>query len=327
VVEPESKDENLSPDDDDDEEDAGDSLLRNVARAPPVQPRRVGVPLSPGDVVAGHVLRRRLGEGGMGVVWEAEHVATGRPVALKFLKRAGPQDDMARRFLREARAARAVAHSSIVAIHDLLELEDGSPVIVMELLQGETLAARLARERTVPLPELARMLGDVCGALECAHALGIVHRDLKPENIFLASSAPGITAKVLDFGIAKLTSPEGDAARTGATTAAGAIVGSLLYISPEQLLGEKDVDHRADIWAIGAILYEALSGTRPIVAKTVGDVYKVVLGDGVVPIAERAPQLPLPILDLVTRMLSRERGRRPDQVSEVRLVLSEYAAR
>jgi serine/threonine-protein kinase len=260
----------------------------------------------------------------MGVVWEAED-ASGRRVALKFLKRTGPEDSLARRFLREARAARAVTHSSIVAVHDVVELEDGSPVMVMELLEGETLALRLARERTVPLPELARLLGHVCGAVECAHALGIVHRDLKPENIFLATSPQGTTAKVLDFGVAKLTALDGDAARTGATTDAGAIVGSLLYISPEQLLGEKDVDHRADIWSLGAILYEALSGTRPIAAKTVGDVYNVVLGDGIVPIVQRAPQLPPPILDLVTRMLSRDRARRPEHVREVQLVLSAYA--
>jgi serine/threonine-protein kinase len=306
-------------------EESVSSLVRNVARAPSpaVSDGRVSVPLSPGLVVAGYLLRRSLGEGGMGVVWEAEHVATGRPVAMKFLKRSEDADDgLTRRFLREARAARAVKHPSVVVVHDVLELDDGSAAMVMELLSGETLAERIARQGVVGLPELARILVDVCAAVGCAHSLGIVHRDLKPENIFLVASPEGETVKVLDFGVAKLTASDGDAARTGAATAPGVILGTFLYMAPEQLRGDQGVDRRADVWALGTILYEALSGATP--AKTVGELYRVVLGGAIVPLRDRAPQLPSPILELVARMLSSEPRERPE-MNEVRDVLSGYA--
>jgi serine/threonine-protein kinase len=134
----------------------------------------------------------------------------------------------------------------------------------------------------VALPELARIVVDVCAAVGCAHSLGIVHRDLKPENIFLVASHEGETVKVLDFGVAKLTASDGDAARSGTATAAGVILGTLLYMAPEQLRGDQAVDHRADVWALGIILYEALSGATP--AKTVGELYKVVLQGAIVPL-------------------------------------------
>jgi serine/threonine-protein kinase len=308
-------------------EDSVDSLVRNVARAPAVQEGRVTIPLSPGSVIAGYLLRRSLGEGGMGVVWEAERVGTGTPVAMKFLKRSDPDEGVSRRFLREARAIRAVKHPSVVTVHDVLELGDGSPVMVMELLRGETLAERLARQSVMALPELAPILVDVCSAVACAHSLGIVHRDLKPENIFLVSSAGGHTVKVLDFGLAKLTAADGDAARTagGGSTGAGVLLGTLLYMAPEQLRGEKGIDHRADIWALGTIMYEALSGSTP--ARTVAEIYRVVLLGAMVPLGERAPHLPPPILELVGRMLSHDREQRPNDVREVLDALSRYAAR
>jgi serine/threonine protein kinase len=301
-----------------------DSFLREVARAP--TGRTAPPSVVPGSVVAGRFrLERRLGEGGMGVVWAATHAVTRKPVALKFLKRAEHDDRRAvQRFLREARAACAVRHPSVVEIHDVLELDDGSPVMVMELLSGETLAQRLERDRTVPLPELARIMVHVCSALGCAHSLGIVHRDLKPENIFLVQSTARIDVKVLDFGIAKLTASEGDAAQSGAMTATGAILGTPYYMAPEQLFGEKDVDHRADIWALGIIFYEALSGSRPTQAENVGQIYKVITTDAMRPLRETAPHLPEPILDLVSRMLERDRARRPVDVREVLGVLSRY---
>jgi serine/threonine-protein kinase len=195
----------------------------------------------------------------------------------------------------------------------------------MELLRGETLADHLARQPVMALPELARVLVDVCSAVACAHSLGIVHRDLKPENIFLVSSPEGRTVKVLDFGLAKLTALDGDAARTaGGTTAAGVLLGTLLYMAPEQLRGEKGIDRRADIWALGTIMYEALSGDTP--ARTIAELYKVVLLGAMVPLRERAPHLPPPILELAGRMLSQDREQRPNDMAEVLDVLSLYAA-
>jgi serine/threonine-protein kinase len=198
--------------------------------------------------------------------------------------------------------------------------------MVMDLLVGETFAARLAREGALPLPEVARIMVDVCSALGCAHALGIVHRDLKPENIFLARSPTGATeVKVLDFGIAKLTAADGDAAQTGTTTATGAVLGTPYYMAPEQLFGEKDVDHRADIWALGIILYEALAGVRPTQGANMGQVYKLVT-TGIPLISERTAHLPTTVVNLVSRMLARDKALRPDGVREVLATLSEYTS-
>jgi eukaryotic-like serine/threonine-protein kinase len=314
-------------------EDAGtppttsvDSLLRDVAHYS--EPTGSVPSRSAGTVVADRFrLERRLGEGGMGVVWEATHTVTRKPVALKFLKRSQEDGRAVHRFLREARAASAVRHPSVVEVHDVLELDDGSPVMVMDLLHGETLAERLRRERALPLSDVASIMVHVCSALGAAHALGIVHRDLKPENIFLESSRQAgerLEVKVLDFGIAKLTATEGDAAHTGATTGTGAVLGSPYYMAPEQLFAEKDLDHRADIWALGVILYEALSGVRPTQAPNMGQIYKMVMTDAIVPLREKAPGLPSAVTDLVGRMLTRDRAGRPRDVREVLSVLSAH---
>jgi serine/threonine-protein kinase len=311
-----------------------DSLIRDIARAPGLTPPGstlessgfAPAALVPGLLVGGRFrLERMLGEGGMGVVWAATHAVTRKPVALKFLKRSRNDDSRAvQRFLREARAACAVRHPSVVEVHDVLELEDGSPVMVMDLLSGETLAQRLARDKLMPLPELVRIMVHVCSAVGCAHALGIVHRDLKPENIFLAQSSGGRAVKVLDFGIAKLTASEGDAAQTGAITGTGAILGTPYYMAPEQLFGERDIDHRADIWALGIIFYEALTGERPTRGDNVGQIYKVIMTDAIVPFGKRAGHLPRPFVELVERMLSRDRAKRPADMSAVLSVLADY---
>jgi serine/threonine-protein kinase len=152
-----------------------------------------------------------------------------------------------------------------------MELESGSPVLVMDLLKGESLRAKLDREGKIPLHDLANMLIPVISAVGTAHASGVVHRDLKPENIFLAQMPGGVVqVKVLDFGIAKLTSAEGLMAHSGALTGTGLLLGTPDYMSVEQILGEEDVDHRADIWALGIVLYECLRGHRPTAAENVG---------------------------------------------------------
>lgn len=315
---------------------SADSLLRDIARAPDATPRgsklnsaafssRAPPVLASGAVIAGRFrLERKLGEGGMGVVWKAAHMVTRKPVALKFLKLAGGDAPASvRRFLREARAACAARHPSVVEVHDVLELEDGSPVMVMELLVGETLAQRLKRGPVLTLAELAQIMVHVGSAVGCAHAAGIVHRDLKPDNIFLTPTASGHVVKVLDFGVAKLTASEGDAEQTGAT-GTGAILGTPYYMAPEQLFGEKDIDHRADIWALGIIFYEALTGCLPTRADNVGQIYKVVLSKAIVPLHVRAAQLPAPFLAMVDRMLSRDRTKRPANVNAVLSVLAQY---
>jgi serine/threonine-protein kinase len=308
-----------------------DSFFREVAAAPEVPLERDDhlANLAAGQIIAGRYrLERALGEGGMGVVWAARHAVTRKPVALKFLKSAARERPETRqRFLREARAASAVRHPSVVDVHDVLELEDGSPVMVMDLLEGETLAARLAREHTLPLAEVARIMVPVCAAVGSAHALGIVHRDLKPDNVFLCAQGGGAEAvKVLDFGIAKLTATEGDAAQSGSVTNTGVLLGTPFYMAPEQMFGERNIDHRADLWAIGVILYEALTGGRPTHGSNVGQVFKMVAKEEIVPLRKVAPTLPEAVLDLVAKLLQHHRERRPADLREVVSVLSAYTS-
>ena len=263
----------------------------------------------------------------MGVVYAATNTRTRRTVALKVLRARVAEDQATRqRFLREARAASAVRHPNVVAIHDVLESEEGLPMMVMELLEGESLAARLAREKVIPLPEIAQLLLPVVSAVGTAHEVGIVHRDLKPDNIFLVRNGEGTDIRVLDFGIAKLTATEGDAAQSGAITGTGAVLGTPYYMSPEQIFGEKDIDHRADIWALGVILYECLAGVRPTQADNIGQIFKIVMTDAIRPIPERMPDLAPEVANLIGRMLSRDRSARPTDLRDVAAVLGAYAS-
>ncbi|WP_437590069.1 serine/threonine-protein kinase [Sorangium sp. So ce1000] len=328
--------------------------------------------LIPGDLVASRYrVDRQLAEGGMGVIWAATHLANGERVALKLL-RPGTTDDAStrRRLLREARAAAAVDHPNVPSIHDVLELENGMPFLVMDLLEGESLRDKLLREAQIPLPELSRILLPVISAVGTAHALGIVHRDLKPDNIFLLTpdsaipraspgSAPdavdprgtparlsagsagsagsadapedpqhdaGARVRVLDFGIAKLTAAGGEASWSWGRTGTGEMLGTPYYMSPEQILGEHDVDHRADIWSLGVILYECLTSVRPTEAENMGKVMKRILTGAIQPIGESAPALPADVATMIDRMLSPDRAQRPADLREVGAVLERYAA-
>ncbi len=281
------------------------------------------------DAVIGgrYSLRRPLGEGGMGWVWEAQHLFTNKRCALKFLKRSN--DDDRRRFEREVRAAAAVRHPNVIDVHDFVELPDGTLVMVMDMLDGEALGAVLRREKCIALPQLAALLVPVASALEAAHALGIVHRDLKPDNIFLSKTeGSAIVVKVLDFGAAKLTATEGAGAPTGtdALTNTGSILGTPYYMSPEQVFAEKDLDGRADIWSLGVVIYECLTGSRPTEADHVGRVMKRIVTGNFEPIANRCEGLPDDVASLVTRMLSVDRHARPRDVTEVREILTRHAA-
>ena len=269
----------------------------------------------------------RLGEGGMGIVYAATHTVTRKRVALKVLRADYAADSNTRqRFLREARAASAVRHPNVVQIHDVLELPGGVPAMVMELLEGETLAHKLDRDGPLDVGALVQFMLPVLSAVGTAHALGIVHRDLKPENIFLARTHDGrVDVKVLDFGIAKLTATEGDAARSGGLTGTGSMLGTPFYMSPEQSFGEPDIDHRADIWSLGVIFYECLAGERPTQAENIGQILKIVMTDAIVPLSQRVPGLPPEVTRLVGRMLQRERSARPADLRELVEILVPFA--
>jgi serine/threonine-protein kinase len=216
--------------------------------------------LEPGTMVTPNVrLVALLGEGGMGSVWVAEHLTLETRVAVKFVSAEALAEGGAgiiARFKREAKAAAKIKSPHVVHTHDHGVLSDGTPYIIMELLEGESLAARLRRTGSLSLKEAALVVSQVGKALTEAHRLGIVHRDLKPDNLFLTSSAGELLVKVLDFGIAKHST----ARKSGVLTASGAFIGTPEYMSPEQMLSSKHVDHRTDVWSLGAVAYEALTG-------------------------------------------------------------------
>ncbi len=288
---------------------------------------RMGAQLRPDAVIAGRYrLDRPLGRGGMGAVWAATHTVTRRRVAMKFVR--GPahaRSELRGRFLREARAATAVKHPNVVHVIDVFELDEDTPVMVMELLEGETLAARIEREERLSLTETARILLPVISAVGTAHARGIVHRDLKPENIFLAVDRDGhANVKVLDFGIAKLVDADGLEAG-GLVTQTGATLGTPCYMAPEQAVATKDPDHRVDVWALGVILYECLSGVRPIEGESVGQVVMRLMSTGITPLERLVRGLPEDVTTLVARMLARERDKRPEDLREVARTLRKAA--
>jgi serine/threonine-protein kinase len=219
------------------------------------------------ELTAGQTIAERYrlialrGTGGMGSVWRALHLPNQRECALKILHRTARNDgaQLNHRFLREARAASSIDSPNAVRVLDY-GMHADVPFIAMELLEGETLAARLHGEGRIAPLEASRIIGHIACALECAHEHGIVHRDLKPENVFLAHTGRGTVAKVLDFGIAKLHDEE---ALARDLTETGALLGTPHYMSPEQIEGARYVDHRADLWSLAVIAFECITGQRP----------------------------------------------------------------
>ncbi len=262
-----------------------------------------------------YLLDELLGRGGMGEVWRARHVVTQRPVALKLLRRTlAYNPDMRRRFLREARAAAAIDHPNVVQVLDAFEAEDGSLALVMPLLEGETLKSMLAREGPLDLDSTLRIVLPMMSAVATAHRLGIVHRDLKPDNVFLALEHGEHVVKVLDFGVAKLI--EADVIQ-GTLTGTGAVLGTPGYMAPEQALADHDQDHGVDIWALGVITYEALSGCKPVEGENTAQLMRSLLTQAITPLEILVADLPEPVTQIVMRMLQRDRVNRPQNLDEV----------
>ena len=282
--------------------------------------------LSEGSIIAGRYrLEQPLGEGGMGTVWAAVHTVTRRSVAMKFLKDSmRHRKDLRERFLREAAAASALKHPNVVEIIDVFDFAEGCPVMVMELLRGETLGAKLLRDERLSLEETAAVLLPVVSAVGTAHALGIVHRDLKPDNLFLIE---GGGVKVLDFGIAKLAAERYlQGGPSAMLTESGSMLGTPCYMAPEQASGEHPVDHRADVWSFGVILYECLSGMRPIEGENLPQVVARLMSAGIMPLERIAPELPGEVTALVKQMLTREVARRTPSLVEVGRTLGRFTS-
>jgi eukaryotic-like serine/threonine-protein kinase len=224
------------------------------------EPEHEPNPYLAGEVVGDRYrLVREIGRGGMGVVWVAHSLVLGVDVALKLIRASAASSALSSRMAREAHAAARLGHPALVRVFDFGWTRNGDPYLVMELVQGETLAAQVKRESRIPAIRAVQMLLPIVDGLRVAHDKGIVHRDIKPDNVFLAADALGRKQpKLLDFGIAKV-----DKQIDGRLTQVGAVLGSPDYMSPEQALGLDDIDERTDIWSLCVVLYEVITGAVP----------------------------------------------------------------
>src|ERR1700684_354766 len=283
-----------------------------------VQPEtKIGI----GSLLAGkYKVTREIGRGGMAAVYEAENVSIGKRVPIKVLAAELSNSAIViERFIREARAAASVKSPYIVEVYDSGRLEDGRPFIAMELLEGESLYDRMARVRLIDPETTVRIIGQVAKGLMKAHAIGIVHRDLKPENIHLCKGEDGEeVAKILDFGLAKFYSPVETDEKTVRLTREGAVFGTPAYMSPEQVKGQGNVDHRADLWALGCMAYECLIG-RPVWNTDQGVAMTfAAIATGPIPVpSEQRPELPKNFDKWFKKALDRDPDKRFQSAKEL----------
>ena len=251
-------------------------------------------------------LVRLLGEGGMGAIYEAEHTLINRKVALKVLH---PdlvvQPEALDRFVREAQAASAIGHPNIIEIFDVGREPDGAAFMVMELLKGHDLGSVLCLEGTINSGRAVDISLQILSALHEVHRKGIVHRDMKPENIFLTiDDRMREVVKILDFGIAKVQ-PRADTPASLSRTRTGVVLGTPYYLAPEQARGSRGFDHRVDLWSMGVMFYEMLSGARPFEGENYNEILSAILMDEPRPLAEAAPHLPQRLTAIVDRALQK----------------------
>ncbi len=273
--------------------------------------------MQPGQLVSGkYRLLQLLGAGGMGSVWGARNELTDRDFAIKFLAPDLAQNREAlQRFFHEAKACGQIKHPAVVDVYDMGQAEDGTPYLVMELLEGEGFDQRLTRAGIIRPPEAAAWIAFIARGLEEAHMRGLVHRDLKPGNIFFAIDSRGeVVPKVLDFGVSKATNTaDGDFARTQT----GAVLGSPAYMSPEQAQGDTDLDGRSDVWSLGVILYEALTGRVPFDAGNYNALMVAIMAKPHIPVREINPAVPPEISTVVDAALAKDKTQRIGTAKEL----------
>src|SRR5258708_2530354 len=277
-----------------------------------------------GELVDGkYRIQHHIGKGGMGSVFAARHEFLQRDVALKFVSTAATTPEGLARFRNEARALAAIRSDTVANVLDAGHRAAGTPFIALDLLEGDDLARVLQEHAPLPIDDAVGWVLQALEALAEAHALGIVHRDLKPANLFLARRRDGTSVlKVLDFGISKNTAAIG-AAPTLTVTAS--ILGSPVYMAPEQLRDAKTVDGRADIWAIGVVLYELLTGRLPFVAQNVVDLCVALLERRPPPLRAARPEIAPTLENVVTRCLSRDIEERFQNVAALAEALAPFA--
>jgi hypothetical protein len=270
-----------------------------------------GSDLEPGAKIGEYVVDRKLAEGGMGSVYAGHHPVIGKRVAVKVLSaQCAHIPDLVRRFVEEARAVNKIGHPNIIDIFSFGTLADARPFFVMEYLEGANLAQRL-EAGNLTASETRRLLRQICGALEAAHRAGIVHRDLKPENIWVAAPTHEDSfAKVLDFGIAKLLdNPAGKSTQTGAA------MGTPRYMAPEQCMG-RPVDHRADIYSLGVILYEIFAGIVPFRGESFGELIYQHMSEPPEPPSRHRPMDP-ELERIILACLEKDPAKRPESAKEL----------
>jgi len=283
--------------------------------------------VAPGDRIAGkYRVERVLGQGGMGVVVAAVHEQLDQHVALKFLlPKALENAEVVQRFAREARAAAKIHSEHVARVIDVGELPSGAPFMVMEYLEGRDLAEELESRGPLPVADVVGHLLQASEALAEAHAAGIVHRDLKPANLFLAERPDGTYAiKVLDFGISKLKDSDDPESADMSLTKTATVMGSPLYMSPEQMRSARDVDHRGDIWSMGVIAYELLTGETPFAAENMTELISMVLLDDPRPLRERMPSVPEAVEQAVLRCLAKKPEHRYANVAQLARALAPF---
>jgi serine/threonine protein kinase len=281
-------------------------------------------PVAPGDMLAGkYRVEKVLGVGGMGVVVAAEHVQLNQRVALKFVLPGALQSEAAvERFLREARAAVRLKSEHVAKVQDVGTLETGAPYMVMEYLEGADLSKVLEDRGPLPIEDACDYVVQACEAVAEAHSLGIIHRDLKPQNLFLTQAVGGAPlVKVLDFGVSKIDAGPDSRQLTQTST----VMGSPLYMAPEQMRSARNADARSDIWALGVVLYELLTGKVPFDAESMPELCLKVVSDPVPSMRETRADIP-EALDLVVRTcLEKKPDNRYADPAELSAALAPFA--
>ena len=278
-------------------------------------------PTLPGSIFAGkYRVEKVLGRGGMGLVLAARHLGLDEPVAIKVLLPAMMQvAGMVERFTREARASAKIKNDHVVRVTDVDALPSGLPYMVMERLDGTDLSDLCKSVGPLPIADAVRYLLETCSAMSEAHAMGIIHRDLKPANLFLARRRDGATSiKVLDFGISKAMQSLGEQT----VTVAGTVLGSPSYMSPEQIAAVRDLDGRTDLWSLGVILYQLVTGRVPFPAETLTQLCALVLQTEPRRPSELRPDLPPGLEAVILRCLEKDRARRFSTAGSSRTSLS-----
>jgi eukaryotic-like serine/threonine-protein kinase len=291
-----------------------------------LQPVQAGVVL-----LERYELVARIGEGATSAVWEARDQQTGERVAVKAvsLDDAGWRAEVRDRFQREARLLALVRHEHLVGVRDVGETDDGYLFIVLDMLTGETLADRITRGPRIHWREAAGIALQIARGISALHARGIVHRDLKPANVFLhqaSSLGEAPVAKIIDLGISKARAAAADKVAFATLTATGQVLGTPAYMSYEQALGERDIDARCDVWAVGVVLYEMLAGRRPFEAPNVNAVLAAIRKGAPVSLTDFAPATPAPLVAVVARCLEPMRDARFRDGSELAAALASATA-